>query len=232
MTDAQRELVARLLLIRHGESQVMVDGVVGGPLTCTGLSDMGRAQAAALRDRFASGTESPIDVVYASPLPRARETTDIVRPALGDGSLPVNTHAELEEFRLGEADGLTWDEVRERYGVIEVAEQDPYREFIPGGDTRAGFRHRVALALADIAEAHHGKTIFVGCHGGVISSAMAVAFSLAPNQQLVELPTVVTSITELEIFRGGGRGRRWVCQRYNDSTHLHGTELDPRSQDR
>ncbi|MDG2114439.1 MAG: histidine phosphatase family protein [Actinomycetota bacterium] len=230
MSDDAPELVARLLLVRHGESQVMVDGVVGGPETCSGLSDLGRAQAAALRERFANGTEAPIDVVYSSPLPRARETTDIVLPALGGGGLTVNTHPELEEFRLGEADGLTWDQVRERYGFGQMSEQDPYRQFIPGGDTRAGFRHRVAMALADIAEAHHGQTVFVGCHGGVISSAMAVAFSLAPNQQAVELPTVVTSITELEILRGGGRGRRWVCRRYNDSTHLHGTELDPRDE--
>ena len=227
---AEPELIARLLLVRHGESQVMVDGVVGGPETCSGLSDLGRAQAAALRDRFASGTEPGVDVVFSSPLPRARETTEIVLPGLGDHD--VNIHPELEEFRLGEADGLTWDQVREQYGTFQMTERDPYRALIPGGDTRAGFRHRVAMALADIAEAHHGKTIFVGCHGGVVSSAMAVAFALAPNQQSVELPTVVTSITELEIIAGGGRGRRWICRRYNDSTHLHGTDLDPRDEDR
>lgn len=210
----------------------MVDGVVGGPATCSGLSDLGRAQATALRDRFAAGTEAAIDVVYSSPLPRARETTDIVLPALGDGSLTVHTHAELEEFRLGQADGLTWDEVRERFGAFDINTRDAYRALIPDGDTRAGFRHRVAMALADIAEAHHGQTVFVGCHGGVISAAMATAFALAPNQYLVELPTMVTSITELEILTGGGGGRRWVCHRYNDSTHLHGTEMDPRGENR
>jgi len=228
MSADETELVARFLLVRHGESQVMVDGVVGGPATCSGLSEHGRAQAAALRDRFAAGAEPDIDVVYSSPLPRARETTDIVLPSLGAGSLDVHVHPELEEFRLGEADGLTWEQLRARYGGFNMVEQDPYRELVPGGDTRAGFRHRVATALSDIADAHIGATIFVGCHGGVISSAMAVAFGLAPNQQIVELPTVVTSITELEILRGGGKGRRWVCHRYNDSTHLHGGPLDPR----
>jgi len=226
MSAAETELVARFPLVRHGESQVMVDGGVGGPETCSGLSTHGRAQAAALRDRFAAGAEPAIDVAYSSPLPRARETTEIVLPALGD--LDIHTHPELEEFRLGEADGLTWEQVRETYGAFSIAEQDPYRPFVPGGDTRAGFRHRVATALSDIAESHRGATIFVGCHGGVISSAMAVAFGLAPNQQIVDLPTVVTSITELEILRGGDRGRRWVCHRYNDSTHLHGGPLDPR----
>jgi probable phosphoglycerate mutase len=221
------ETVARLLLVRHGESQVMVDGVVGGPTTCSGLSHKGRAQAAALRDRFAGGAERPVDVVYSSPLPRARETTDIVLPALGNGGLEVQTHDELEEFRLGEADGLTWEEVRRRYGPLPSVENDPYRVLVPGGDSRAGFRHRVAMALADIAEQHHGQTVFVGCHGGVVSAAMAVAFGLAPNQQAVELPTVVTSVTELEIVRGAGRGRRLVCHRYNDIGHLRGTDLDP-----
>lgn len=208
----------------------MVDGVVGGPATCRGLSDVGQAQAAALRDRFASGTEIDVDVVYSSPLPRARETTDIVLPALGSGNLEVHTHDELEEFRLGEADGLTWEAFRARYGPTNILDRDPYRPLVPGGDSRAGFRHRVAVALSEISERHHGATIFVGCHGGVVSAAMATAFGLAPNQHLVDLPTVVTSITELEIFRGGERGRRWTCRRYNDAAHLHGTEVDPRDE--
>ena len=31
-----------LVLIRHGESRTTVDRVIGGPRTCSGLSDLGR----------------------------------------------------------------------------------------------------------------------------------------------------------------------------------------------
>ncbi|MFT7645664.1 MAG: putative phosphoglycerate mutase [Candidatus Poriferisodalaceae bacterium] len=224
------ELLARFLLVRHGESQVMVDGVVGGMLTCSGLSDLGRVQAAALRERFARGTEPEIDVVYASPMPRARETTDIALPALGGGVAghEVHTHLELEEFRLGEADGMAWDAVREKYGELFGKNSHPYQPLIPGGDSRAGFRHRVATALAEITEEHRGSTIFVGCHGGVVNAGMLQAFDLSVGHPVVDLPTVVTSVTELEHRFSATAGHRWLVRRYNDSVHLHGTELDPR----
>ncbi|MEY5153195.1 MAG: hypothetical protein RLZZ551_1744, partial [Actinomycetota bacterium] len=43
----------RVILIRHGESQVSVDKIIGGFRTCNGLSELGRRQAAALGQRFA-----------------------------------------------------------------------------------------------------------------------------------------------------------------------------------
>ena len=107
----------RFILIRHGESNVMVDGVVGGPKTCSGLSPKGRRQAELLGKRFEVGNEPSFDVVYSSPLPRALETTHIL---LGTNplDLEINIHPDLEEFRLGEADGLTWDQVRESYSAV------------------------------------------------------------------------------------------------------------------
>ena len=205
----------------------MVEGVVGGPKTCSGLSELGKRQASSLGKRFASGSENSIDVVYASPLPRAFQTTEILLSYLTETHL-VNVHSELEEFRLGEADGLTWGQVRERYNLDNFEQRGPFSSIIPGADSRAGFRHRVGKALSEIESTHSGSTILVGCHGGVISAAMAIAFGLAPNQQQTELAPSVTSITELDITSSKDRGRRWMCRRYNDTSHLHGSELDPR----
>ena len=42
----------RLVLIRHGESRATVDEIVGGHDGCQGLTDRGRRQAEALRDRL------------------------------------------------------------------------------------------------------------------------------------------------------------------------------------
>ena len=219
-------ILVRFLLVRHGESQVMVDGVVGGLETCSGLSEKGRLQAGLLRDRFATMTEPSIDVVYSSPLPRAKETTEIALSGL-HSQLAVEIHSELEEFRLGQADGLTWEKVQEQYPDINPTNSDPYETLIPGGDSRAGFRHRVSATLSEIAKKHSGKTVFIGCHGGVISAAMASAFGLANNQTTLEIAPTVTSITELELIEGDGKPRRWVCHRYNDSAHLRGSEVDP-----
>ena len=226
-TADNTRVTTRFLLVRHGESNVMVEGVVGGPKTCSGLSERGKKQALSLGERLASGGENSINVVYSSPLPRAIETTEILLSRLSEAH-EVNIHSDLEEFSLGEADGLTWDQVRERYNLDNFEQRDPFTSIIPGADSRAGFRHRVGQALSDIGSAHPGSTILVGCHGGVISAAMAVAFGLAPNQWQTELAPGVTSITELEISSSRDRGRRWMCRRYNDTSHLHGSDLDPR----
>ena len=45
--------VTRLVLVRHAESMATVRRIVGGPRSCTGLSELGRRQAEALRDRLA-----------------------------------------------------------------------------------------------------------------------------------------------------------------------------------
>ncbi|WP_419841219.1 histidine phosphatase family protein [Candidatus Poriferisodalis sp.] len=219
---ADRQLVSCLLLVRHGESVAMAEGLVGGRGGCRGLTERGRAQAKALRDRFAAGREPQVDAVYSSPLPRARQTTDIVLPALGTGAdcgnLPVHLHDDLEEMRLGPADGMTWHAARERFRFIPSVEQ-PYTPVIDGGESRAGFRHRVAQALNDIAAAHPAQTVFVGCHGGVVSAAIAMAFGIPPSQRGVGDVTEVTSITELELLQRRGR-HRWQLRRFNDAAHL------------
>lgn len=222
----EQELLARLLIVRHGESVAMAEGIVGGPNGCRGLTDRGRAQAAALRDRFAAGREPSVDVVYTSPLPRARETTEIVLPALDDGAkrgeLEVHTHTELEEMRLTPADGMTWEAAREHFGFVQPIDE-PYTPVIPGGESRAGFRHRVAQVLNDIAAAHPGDTVFLGCHGGIASAAMAMAFGIPPSHRGVGVVTAVTSITELELLGFEGR-RLWQVRRFNDAAHLAAVE--------
>lgn len=64
--------MTRVILVRHGESQVSVERLVGGPRSCVGLSDLGRLQAERLRDRWSKHPEMEADVVYASQYPRAR----------------------------------------------------------------------------------------------------------------------------------------------------------------
>ena len=45
-------VTSELLLTRHGQAQCNVAGVVGGPKTCTGLTDLGRRQVKGLATRL------------------------------------------------------------------------------------------------------------------------------------------------------------------------------------
>ena len=65
-----------------------MSGVCGGPIGCQGLTELGRRQVTSLRDRLAlTGELAGADALYASVLPRAIETAELLAPALAvDGA--------------------------------------------------------------------------------------------------------------------------------------------------
>ena len=72
----------RLVLVRHGESQASVARSIGGPRTCSGLSDLGRQQCERLAVRLAETGELADVVLYASHYPRAIETAELIAPGV------------------------------------------------------------------------------------------------------------------------------------------------------
>jgi probable phosphoglycerate mutase len=220
--------MTRIVLVRHGEAQSAVDGVVGGENGCTGLSDLGRRQAAALRDRLArTGELRTADALYASHLARAVETAEIIAPALGDP--PVRIERELREFDPGsQADGMTWEEYDRRFPRDPW---DAYRGRSPGAESWAAFSLRIGTALRDLAERHPGETVVVACHGGVVEQSVVSLLGLAHHGELVTFEVANTSITEWlrpdpdELWwRPPGR---WRLIRLNDAAHLDGVRRGP-----
>jgi probable phosphoglycerate mutase len=204
--------VTRLVLIRHGEARAALDRVVGGDRGCTGLSDRGRVQAEALRDRLARTGEVSADVLLASTLPRAVETADIIAPSLG--RLPVMQDCDLCELHPGECDALSWEEYDARYGV-DMA-NDLYAPMSPGGESLAEFVLRVGRALHRLAKEHEGRNVVVACHGGVVIGSMINFFGLPVAPALrPDLFVENTSITEWQ-----KRDGRWSLVRFNDVAHL------------
>ena len=160
-------VVTRLVLVRHGESTVTVNRVIGGPRTCTGLSSLGRQQAERLRDRWATTEEFTADVLLASQYPRAIETAEIIAPSLG--GLAVISDDGFGEHDPGpECDGLTYKEFMDRPGLGVGAWDtgDPFATTFPGGETVAAFQFRVGSAVRRTLDEYEGRTIVIACHGG------------------------------------------------------------------
>lgn len=210
---APRQTSTRIFLVRHGEAQCNVTGVVGGPHGCTGLSPVGVGQAEALRDRLvASGELAAVSAVYASVLPRALQTAAIVAPGLrGLAAVP---DCDLCELHPGEADGLTWTQFIERYPGPNW-DVDPDAAIAPGGESWTGFVRRVAAVLTRTASRHGGELVVIFCHGGVVEASMEALLPVAPGAERLKLRTVHTSLTEWEWGPG-----RWTLLRYNDAVHL------------
>ena len=207
--------MTRIVLVRHGESKVTVDRVVGGPRSCRGLSDLGRLQAAKLRDRWIANREFRPEVVVSSAYPRARETAEILLPAFDRSGIEIVP--EFGEHDPGpECDGLTYDEFTRRFGNPDW-ENDPYGVTFPGGETIADFQIRIGKAVRTLMDDIGGGTALVVCHGGVIDTVLRQALRTA-GTGIFEIHTKNTSITELEVVRLG----RWKVVRYNDAAHLAG----------
>jgi broad specificity phosphatase PhoE len=141
-----------LLLVRHGETDWNRDGRVQGHSDIP-LNETGRRQAAALRDAMAPET---IDAVYASDLERARETALAVASPLG---LTVCELPELREKHFGSWEGLTREEIRDRF-------PHAIRGRWGDGESTDEMAERVLGGLRRIAARHDGRVVLVVSHGG------------------------------------------------------------------
>jgi len=215
----------RIVLVRHGEAECNVSGVCGGRLGCTGLTELGRRQVTLLRDRLAlTGELAGADVLYASVLPRAVETAELLAPALvaddaeGERAKAPGTVTEcgLCELHPGEADGLRWGEYTERFGTLDW-DTDPHQAIAPGGESWAGFVNRVADTLDVLAAAHPGQLVVVACHAGVIEASLLAKLPVAGGLDgaRLQLRTRHASLTTWEVDDG-----RWRLLGYNDASHL------------
>ncbi len=207
--------MTRLVLIRHGESKTTVARVIGGHRTCSGLSDLGRQQAERLRDRLSVGGEIVADVLIASQYSRARETAEIIAPALG--GLAVVEDPGFGEHDPGpDCDGMAFDDYVERYGT-GWWEGDPFGTSFPGGETIAAFQFRVGQAIRRTIDVYADQTVVICCHGGVVDAALRLALK-SPATGAFEIRTLNTSITEIHLVKDN----LWRLIRYNDTGHLVG----------
>jgi probable phosphoglycerate mutase len=209
----------RLVLVRHGEAVCNVSGVCGGRLGCRGLTERGRRQVIGLRDRlYATGELAGTDALYASVLPRAIETAELLAPALAGAGTPPGVVEEcgLCELHPGEADGLTWTEFSDRFGTLDW-DNDPDQPIAPAGESWTGFVNRVSGALDAVAAAHPGQLVVVACHAGVVEASLLAKLPVAGGLAgaRLQLRTGHASMTSWEIDDG-----RWRLLRYNDAVEL------------
>jgi probable phosphoglycerate mutase len=218
------------VLVRHGESRAQELGILGGHNGCTGLSDLGRAQVELLRDRLLeSGELADASVLYSSVMPRAAETASIIAPALGD--LEVRQECDFCEGHPGEADGLTWAELADRYPVDDATWDGNLRR-APGWETWSELGQRVSGALGMLVERHAGETVVVACHGGVVVHAMYhfLGLDLGGGNRAWIAPDN-SSITEFRFAPNPWEKSTLPVHlvRYNDHAHLGALERQPHS---
>lgn len=215
-------MATNLYLIRHGEAVSNVEPIIGGDKGCRGLTERGLAQAAALARRLERG-EITADALYASDLPRARQTAEAVAGAL---RLPITFDPELQELRPGEADGMHVDEARARFGTFERFFTEFYTPFAPGGESWGSFIARASAALDRLIRTHRGQTVVAVCHGGVIECSFFHLLHLGPQARgRAAFHVRNTAITHWREVETRDERREWQLVAHNDHWHLNESSL-------
>lgn len=150
-------------LIRHGELDLPDTKKRCYSRTELSLSPCGIEQG---KELCAWARTRGIEAVYTSPLGRCRETAAL----MASGALPVHTVNALHEVDVGEWEGLTFDEIRERWPTVYAARGNKMSEVAPpGGESFYRAAVRFNDALQDIMSEHKGNLAVVA-HSGVIRS--------------------------------------------------------------
>jgi len=211
--------VNRLVIVRHGEtvgnSRIRYFG-----RTDLELSEEGRAQmrAAARWLGLQPGTPGFAPVV-ASPLRRATEGARLIAGA----SAPIVQIQEFLEVDFGRFEGLSAEEIRERYPVEferwNRNRLDPAYNY-PGGESRAAFIGRVArgiermLELLDGADATvAGVSALIVAHRGVIRAIV---------KRLAEIEPPVIELGSIQILARTTHNPGWRVVALDVTEHLVG----------
>jgi len=165
----------RLVIWRHGQTEWNAAGRTQGHSDID-LDDAGRAQAAEAAPRVAAYHP---DVIVSSDLLRAAHTAEALAVLTG---LPVEPDARLRERHFGPWQGLTNDEIRERY-------PDEYGRFghvgpvaNPAIETLDDMAKRVGAACRDAVERlEPGGTAVVVTHGGTARVACGSVLGWPPD---------------------------------------------------
>ena len=202
--------MTKFILVRHGQSDANANGYLVG-IKEAPLSPKGEKQAKAVSEYILKTYK--IDVIYSSPLARARNTVKGVADAL---NLPINTEYELREFNFGDWEGFTHEEIKNNFddGYSKWA-NDP-GVFVPqGGELMAHLQTRVVEGLKEIGKREEGKTILIGAHSSVIRALLCYIQGM-PLTKMKYTPWVVNgSIAEINFD-----GEDFYIQKFGFDGHL------------
>jgi probable phosphoglycerate mutase len=201
----------RLVLVRHGETEMNVQGRYSGRGDAP-LSAKGREQARAAATRVAALAPSAA-VVVTSPLSRARATgTQIARALAG---VPVRAEPDLIECDFGEWEGLTFADVRDGWPDALAAWLASPSVPPPGGESFDAVAERVSRATERLLAEHTGATVVAVSHVTPIKLILRDALQ-GGKSFLHRLYLDPAGVSLVDYWPDGGVAVRLV----NDTAHL------------
>jgi len=204
--------LARLILVRHGETEWNKSFRYQGHSDIH-LNDNGIEQVVRVRDRLAG---ERIDVIYSSDLSRARETAEIIA-SMHDG-VEICQSPLLREMNFGQAEGMTFDEIKERYpgiaGDLQAWRTRSPEVHLPDGESIAQVAARVARFAGKLKEHEPEETVLVVAHGGSLQVLICMLLGIG-LEHWFQVRLSSASVTIMDISPDGAA---FIV--LNDTCHL------------
>ncbi len=194
--------MARLILLRHGESQWNLEnrftGWVDVPLSPRGVQEAKDAGGKLRGYRF--------DRAYTSVLSRANETLRLVLEAVGQTGIPIERDKALNERMYGDLQGLNKSETAQKYGEAQVKIwRRSFDVKPPGGESLKDTADRVLPYYETRIKPYllKGETILIAAHGNSLR-ALVMQLEQLSKEQVLEL-NIPTGAPLLYEFDGDGK---------------------------
>jgi len=162
----------KIFLIRHGETTGDIENRYGGSYD-DHLTKKGREQLQKTAQRLVG---KGIEIIFHSPLIRARESAEIITSAIGSELKEV---VGLQERHYGVLTGLTEKEALEKCPEAVVTHTDPLNTD-PEGETFEDFNTRVVTAFEWIKNEPY-QTIAIVAHGGSLKRILTYLHAPIPD---------------------------------------------------
>ncbi len=191
-------MTARLVLLRHGESQWNLEnrftGWVDVPLSPRGVEEARQAGKKLQGFRF--------DRAFTSMLSRANDTLRLVLETIGQTHIPVEKNQALNERMYGELQGLNKAETAQKYGEAQVKLwRRSYDVRPPGGESLKDTAERVLPYYETVIKPYllKGETILIAAHGNSLRALVMELERLSKDEVLeLNIPTGAPLLYELD----------------------------------
>ena len=182
----------KLILVRHGETDMNRAGIAQGT-TGGSLNSVGKAQAIAVANALVS--DLPFSL-YTSPSERALETAKVVSATC---RTPATELRELMEWSWGDLEGLTGDQMRQKYPeFIDEYVRDATSARPPAGETLKEVQSRAWPAVKSLVGRKAAGTAVMVTHGYTITAIVCKALGIP---LAAKFHRELGSITKLELTR-------------------------------
>jgi broad specificity phosphatase PhoE len=199
----------RIFLIRHGQTDYNLKGIVQGSGVDTDLNDTGRSQAKAFFDKY---KDVPFKKIYTSALKR---TTQSVQGFI-DLGIPVEALKDFNEISWGSKDGriVTVGDDNEYQKMLAEWEKGNMDVCVAGGESPRQVQKRLLNGLELVLSRPEEDLILICMHG----RAMRILLSTVFNYDLACMNHF--SHHNLCLYELQHTGTMYSLLKFNDLTHF------------